>query len=130
MVRDTLKQGYDGDLIYLYGIINGKDKDKQLANAEKWLEGNERDPVLLLTLGRLCYRNQLWGKARSYLEASLGIEARSDTYRELGQLLEKINQPKEAAENYRKGLILAQEERLDDMLTVTPQVSAVVPLGS
>ncbi len=130
VVRDTLKRGYDADLIYLYGIISGKEKDKQLASAEKWLEGNERDPVLLLTLGRLCYRNQLWGKARSYLEASLGIETRSDTYRELGQLLEKINQPKEAAEYYRKGLILAQEERLDDMLTVTPRVSAIVPLGS
>lgn len=130
VVRDTLKRGYDGDLIYLYGVINGKEKDKQLANAEKWLAGNERDPVLLLTLGRLCFRNQLWGKARAYLEASLGIELRSDTYRELGQLLEKINQPKEAADYYRKGLILAQEERLDDLLTVTPQISAVVPLGS
>lgn len=121
VVRETLRRGYDGDLIYLYGIINGKEKDRQLASAEKWLDGNERDPVLLLTLGRLCFRNQLWGKCRSYLEASLGIEPRSDTYRELGLLLEKINQPKEAAENYRKGLILAQEERLDDMLTVTPQ---------
>jgi HemY protein len=130
VVRDTLKRGYDGDLIYLYGIINGKEKDRQLASAEKWLEGNERDPVLLLTLGRLCYNNQLWGKARAYLEASLGIEPRSDTYRELGQLLEKINQPKEAAVYYRKGLILAQDERLDDLLTVTPQVSAIVPLGS
>jgi HemY protein len=130
VVRDTLRRGYDRDLVYLYGLIEGKEKDKQLSTAEKWLEGNERDPVLLLTLGRLCIRHQLWGKARSYLEASLGIEPRSDTYRELGRLLEKINQPKEAAEFYRKGLILAQEERLDDVLMVTPQIQTVIPLGS
>ncbi|MBI3560860.1 MAG: heme biosynthesis protein HemY [Gammaproteobacteria bacterium] len=128
VVRETLKRGYDRDLIYLYGLIVTKESDKQLATAEKWLNGNERDPVLLLTLGRLCYRHQLWGKARAYLDTSLGLEPRSDTLRELGQLMDRLNQPKEAAEYYRRGLILAQEEKLDDLITVTPQVQSVLSI--
>ena len=37
------------------------------------LERN-RDPELLATLGRLCAQAELWGKARSFLEASLSFE--------------------------------------------------------
>lgn len=128
LLREVLRRQYDRDLVYLYGLLEVKEKDKQLVTAESWLKGHERDPVLLLTLGRLCFRNQLWGKARSYLDASVGIEPQSDTYRELGQLLEKINQPKEAAEYYRKGLLLAQDEKIDGLLMVIPQPQAVLPV--
>ena len=128
VLRDVLRHGFDSDLVYLYGLITVKDKDKQLAAAETWLAGNETNPVLLLTLGRLCTRNRLWGKARSYLDASVGTQARSDTYYELGQLMEKINQPGQAADYYRQGLLLAHEEKLDDALTVTPTAIATLPM--
>jgi HemY protein len=127
-LRDTLRHGFDNDLVYLYGLITVKDKDKQLAAAETWLSGNENNPVLLLSLGRLCTRNRLWGKARAYLDASVSIQARSDTYYELGQLMEKINQPGHAADYYRQGLLLAHEEKLDDALTVTPIAPAMLPM--
>ena len=46
------------------------------------------DPVLLLAASRLCMQNQLWGKARGYLEACIGRNGPPQAYRELGQLLE------------------------------------------
>ena len=120
LLRDAIKRNWDIDLVYLYGINETKDTDKQLATAEGWLKGHESNPVLLLTLGRLCVRNKLWGKARSYLDASINIQPRSDSYKELGQLLEQLQEHEEAAEFFRKGLLLSAEEKMDDMLTVAP----------
>ena len=127
VVRETLKRHWDMQLVYLYGLIEAKDSDKQLATVEQWLKSNENNPVLLLTAGRLCKRNQLWGKARSYLEASLGIQPRSDTFKELGQLMEQLDESENAVEFFRKGLLLAQEEKMDDMLSVAPVNLPVLP---
>lgn len=120
LLRDAIKRNWDIDLVYLYGLLETSDPDKQLATAESWLRGHESNPVLLLTLGRLCVRNKLWGKARSYLDASIHIQPRSDSFKELGQLLEQLEEHEEAAEFFRKGLLLAAEEKMDDMLTVVP----------
>lgn len=120
ILRDVLKKQWDIDLVYIYGLIEASDKDRQLASAEGWLKGHENNPVLLLTLGRLCKRNHLWGKARSYLNASLGIKPQSDTYRELGQLLEQLNEQSEAAECYHKGLLLAADEKMNDLVNISP----------
>jgi HemY protein len=127
IVRDTVKRSWDDQLVYIYGLIEASDSDKQLATAENWLKGNENNPVLLLTLGRLCKRNKLWGKAQSYLDASIGIQARSDSYKELGQLMEQLEEPDKAASYFRQGLLLAQEEKLDDLLMVVPTTLPVIP---
>jgi len=127
VVRETVKRLWDPQLVYIYGLIQAKDSDKQLATAEGWLKGKENDAVLLLTLGRLCKRNKLWGKARSYLDASIGIQPRSDSYKELGQLMEQLEEPDTAASFFRQGLLLAQEEKLDDMLLVAPVNLPVLP---
>ena len=117
VLRDRLKRSWDVELAYLYGLIDSKDKDRQLAVAETWLKDQDEDPILLLTLGRLCMRNKLWGKAQSYLKASLGFQARSDTYKELGDLFELLEEHEQAASSYRQGLMLAAEEKMDDILT-------------
>jgi len=129
ILREALKKQWDVDLVYLYGLIEAKDKDRQLMTGESWLKGHENNPVLLLTLGRLCKRNQLWGKARSYLHASLGIKPHSDTYKELGQLLEQLNEHNEAQECYHQGLLLAAEEKMDGLLNVMPINTAMLPVS-
>lgn len=128
LLRDALKKQWDVDLVYIYGLIDSSDPERQLTTAEAWLKGHENNPVLLLTLGRLCKRNKLWGKARSYLNASLGIKPHSDTYKELGQLLEQLNEQSEAVDCYHRGLLLAAEEKLDDLINVTPPKMALNPV--
>ena len=127
IVRETLKKAWDVKLVYIYGLIKSKDSDRQLATAEQWLKNNENNPVLLLTAGRLCKRNQLWGKAQSYLDASVGIQPRSDTYNELGQLMEQLEENERAAEYFRKGLMLAQDEKLMELLVVAPSKRPLLP---
>ncbi len=59
-----------------------------LHTVEKWLNSHPRDATLLLTCARCCIRNELYGKARSYLEASIGIQPKLETYQMLANLLE------------------------------------------
>ncbi len=127
VVRESMKKQWDNDLAYLYGMASAKDADKQLATAETWLKNNENNPVLLLTLGRLCMRNQLWGKARSYLDASIGIQPRSDSYRELGQLMEQLDEPENAAKYFREGLLLAEDEKRAEVCVIAPTPVPLLP---
>lgn len=107
LLRDALKRQWDPELVRLYGLVRGKDLNQQLATAEGWLKRHERSALLLLTLGRICLQNRLWGKARTYMEASLGMEPRAETYRELGVLLFQFDEHEKATDYFRKGLELA-----------------------
>ena len=72
--------------------------------AEGWLQKRPQNGVLLLALARMSLRNRLWGKARSYLEASIGALPTAAAYRELGVLLERMGESDEAIRCYRSGL--------------------------
>jgi HemY protein len=109
-LREALKKQWDPQLIRLYGQVRGENLNQQLATAELWLKEHEHNPELLLALGRLCLYNQLWGKARSYLEASLGMDARAETYCELGNLVQQLGETEKAAEYFRQGLDLASSD--------------------
>ena len=92
VLRHALKQGFDATLVQLYGQVRGRDPGKQLQAAEGWLKEHPNDPGLLLTLGRLCLINKLWGKAREYLEASLSFQRSAETCAELGRLLAQLGE--------------------------------------
>lgn len=106
LLREAVRRQWDAELVRLYGLAESKNPTQQLAAAEEWLKRHQRHPLLLLTLGRLAMRAQLWGKARAYLEASAGMEARAETYRMLGELLERLGEEATARDYYHKGLAL------------------------
>jgi len=107
LLRNALKRHWDPALVRLYGLVQGASDAKHLACAEQWLQEHARDPVLLLTIGRLCRRNSLWGKARSCLEESLAIQPGPEACQELASLLEQDGDHTGAAACYRQGLHLA-----------------------
>ncbi len=110
IVEDGLERQWDAALLAIYSECLGTDVRQQLERAEAWLQRHPRDAVLLLTLGKLCARQGLWGKARSYLEASLSIEATHSAHLELGRLLEREGKPAEAAAEYQKALEVTLEQ--------------------
>ena len=79
----------------------------QIERAEKWLREHARDPALLLALGKLCMRQGLWGKAQSYIEASLALEPTHDGHMTLASLMERIGKPQEAEKHFRRSAQLA-----------------------
>ncbi len=109
ILRTLLKKGWNRDLILLYGLTHSQSVKKQLSFAESLLPDHFQDPALLLTVGRLCAQNQLWGKARDYLERSLFLAPNPETYAELGQLMDQLGQHQKRDEYYKKGLIAATQ---------------------
>ncbi len=109
LLRDSIRQHWDKDLVLLYAHVN-VNPAQQLSRAEGWLKQHEKDADLLLALGQLSMRNSLWGKAQQYLEASLGLAPRPDTYQALGDLLNQMGELEQAAAQYRKGLRVAMSE--------------------
>jgi HemY protein len=110
IIEESLAQSWDAALLMLYVECLPRDARKHLERAEEWLKQHPRDPVLLLALGLVCMHQALWGKARSYLEASLAIEPSHTGYVKLGELLERMGKPEEASQVYRRGLELALEQ--------------------
>ncbi|RMH83197.1 heme biosynthesis protein HemY [Pseudomonas sp. AOB-7] len=92
VLRSALKRAYDSRLARFYGVLRGADPAQQLHTAELWLKQHPQDPALLLTLGRLCLQNQLWGKARDYFETSLKLERHPETCAELARLLAQLGE--------------------------------------
>lgn len=106
-VAAQLKREWRAPLVRLYGRIESSDAAKQLRRAESWLKEHPDDVDLLLTAARLCLRNELWGKARSYLETVVAIRPTPEAYQEYGRLLNKLGEGDAAADAYRAGLNLA-----------------------
>lgn len=104
LLRQSIKKSWDQQLVLLYGLLNGEDPKQQLNCAEALLEQQPHNPVLLLTLGRLSLRDKLWGKAKSYLEASISASGPVEACQELGHLLETMGEPDKALAVYREGI--------------------------
>jgi HemY protein len=108
----TLKSNWHGGLVRLFGLVESGDTTRQLKRAESWLKNHENDPDLLLAVARLCLRNELWGKARSYLETVISLRPTPEAYQEYGSLLNRLGEADAAAEAYRDGLgMMAAEPR-------------------
>jgi len=107
LIRSALKREWNDGLVRLYGLLEYSNSTELLRRAEEWLQGRENNSALLLTLGRLCLRNQLWGKARSYLEASIGAGVGPEGFNELAHLLDKMGEKELAVKYYREGLARA-----------------------
>lgn len=105
-IAAELKRNWRPELVRLYGMVEGGDPARQLKKAESWLKNHGEDADLLLAAARLCLRNELWGKARSYLETVISIRPSPEAYQEYGRLLNRLGESDAAADAYRAGLSL------------------------
>jgi HemY protein len=98
-----LDERWDSGLARLYAYCAESVEDARacLHNAESWLERQPRDAGLLFALGQLCRRTELWGKAQSYLEASLGLKPEVDTHLALAHLFDTLERRSDAQRHYR-----------------------------
>jgi HemY protein len=110
IVENALAAEWVPTLVALYGDLpEAMEQDARIGEArarieraEKWLLERERDAQLLAALGRLCAQAELWGKARSFLEASLSFEESRAARIELARLAERLGQADEAQRHFRK----------------------------
>jgi HemY protein len=98
---------WDSTLAALYAKCNTESTLQQIERAESWLHAQPRDAALLATLGTLCMRASLWGKAQSYLEASVALQPTLDAHMTLARLMEQLGRREEAITHIRRSAELA-----------------------
>ena len=93
----------------VWGVSSPEQRNPSLRHqrAESWLKSYPRDAVLLLALGRLCAARELWGKAQSYLEASIAVDPTYSAHLALADLHERLGNAEVARFHRRESLDLA-----------------------
>ncbi len=107
IIEAALDHEWDSELVGWYAECAGAATVRRIERAEKWLKTNPRDSMLLLTLGRLCAEQELWGKAQSYLDASVAVEPSWSAHLALAELHDGLGHADAARRHYRESLDLA-----------------------
>lgn len=105
----SLTKQWNSELAGLLGDCSGNKPTEQLQQAEHWLLSHEGDANLLLSLGKMCIKLSLWGKAQSYLEASLSVKPTATAHLMLAKMLEGRGETDGAFEHYRLSVQFCQQ---------------------
>ena len=118
VLRKALDAHWDPRLVALYGELNAAEVRGALTRAERWRDSHPDDAGLLLSLGRLCLSQQLWGKARGYLEALVALAPSALAWRLLADACEALGESQLAARHRDEGLRHATAASLGETVGV------------
>lgn len=104
IVEQSLSRQWNSNIAELLGECISNSPQKLLQQAERWLLVQEGDAKLLLALGNICSRMQLWGKAESYLEASISVQPSAKAHLALAKVLENRGEKDRALYHYRQSV--------------------------
>lgn len=110
ILAQSLDRHWDPAQVELFAQCRAPDSTWQLEQAERWLQAHDRDATLLHALGTLCLRQQLWGKAQTYLEASLALAPSHRVHLALGELFGRLGRDAEANAQFTLALRMAVDE--------------------
>ncbi|MDO8268861.1 MAG: heme biosynthesis HemY N-terminal domain-containing protein [Moraxellaceae bacterium] len=113
LLAATLEKQWSNAGVEVYGRARSLRPDQALARAETWRDAHPSNPVLMLTLGRLCLQNRRWLDARAYFEAALALRKSPEAYAELIRLLSQMDD--RAAQRYVVESLGHMSARLPDL---------------
>jgi HemY protein len=113
VIEKALAVEWDDRLIKVYRQCAGPEGSpillEQIEQCEHWNKDRPMDVPLALTLGTLCLRQKLWGKAQRHLEQALAHAGDSvskrEAHLELAQLHEALGHTEQAATHYRQSAL-------------------------
>lgn len=114
VLTSFLKKGWSDDIVALLGHFHGGKPQQQLTLLENCLKQHPDNAVLLLTLGRVSVRNQLWRKAREYFDKALqhtndtALQAQINT--DLARLLEQLGEREKSLQCYQRAVQLLEKQ--------------------
>lgn len=116
LVEKALAASWDDRLVRAYRASAAAEGSPallaQIERCERWANQRPSDAELSLTLGALCLKQKLWGKAQRYLEQALSTASESATVQaahlKLAKLHEALNHTSEAAAHYRQCALTTQ----------------------
>ena len=108
LIEESLDQEWDPALADIYPdcVVTGQNALLQIQKVESWMMKYPSELALSLALARICVSQKLWGKAKSTLQglihdAKAKPVMKADAHMCLAQLFEALEQPVEAAEQYK-----------------------------
>lgn len=104
LICKTLKSCWQPELVRIYSTLPADNLNRKLAIGGAWLKTHGEQPALLLMLGKLCVKIQLWGKAKDYLERCLALCSNAEATLSYCMLLEQLGKPEEAKKAYQLSL--------------------------
>jgi len=102
--RQINHHGSNNQLVDLYGQLQGSEVLTQMVHAEKWLGDEHETPALFITLGRLAIANQMWAKARDYLQRGIKQGAGPQAYQLIARVYDELGEVEHANASYKLGL--------------------------
>ncbi|MBD3755088.1 MAG: heme biosynthesis protein HemY [Gammaproteobacteria bacterium] len=109
-IEKSLKKQWNDRLVYQYGRLTLGPAFERLKRAEPWLKVQAENPVLLLTLGRLACRSQLWARGQNYLKQSLALRPEIETFHALAQCYEAEGEERQAALTYKQAIMQLEKK--------------------
>jgi HemY protein len=109
IIEEALQKIWDAKLLEAYRHFSAIEGSPvllgQIEKAEEWLSCYPTDAELNLTLGSLCLKQKLWGKAKQYIQGALNLGLNIKSEREanllLAQLHESLGEMESAHYHYR-----------------------------
>lgn len=113
IVEHALANEWDARLLRAYRSSAAEEGTpalrQQIEHCERWQKAHPDDAELSLTLGVLCQRQKLWGKAERQLDRALSLARHAvapqalqrEAHLHLAQLHEALDQPEKADSHYR-----------------------------
>ncbi|RPH61778.1 MAG: heme biosynthesis protein HemY [Burkholderiales bacterium] len=109
IVEQALEARMVVPLVSLYGLLDAVPARDRLRRAEGWRARYGDEPSLLVTLGRLCAAEQLWGKAEEFLVLAERVAPGREVHLLLAQLYEQLGRTDEANDRYRMAALAGAE---------------------
>lgn len=129
-LESALRREWSPLLIATYGSLAGDDVEPRLRRAEGWLDAHPNDAPLLLTLGRMCVRLKLWGKAHQYLQRSLELMPGAAAWEARGDAFAGQGDAAQAQRCYRNALALARGDAIAPLAaSANPQQPDTHPIA-
>lgn len=104
LLKRWLKARWDAVLVDVFGEIVSDPPHQAYEQAQQWLNERPEDADLLFAAARQAMHCELWGQARSYLEAAAARSDRSDINQALAELYEQLGESDQARLAYRSAL--------------------------
>lgn len=102
VIEHALRKSWSDELVRLYGELDFECPQRQLLSAEGWIQDRPGNATLLLALGRIAMRNELWGKAKEYFETSIEVSSSAEAHGELSRILKSLGDDALADEHQQK----------------------------
>ncbi len=114
VLTSFLKKDWSDEVIAMVGQVNAGRPQQQLAILETCLARHADNAVLLLTLGQVAVRNQLWRKAREYFDKALqsthDVNLLAQINSELARLLEQLGEREKSFQHYQRAFKLLEAQ--------------------